>query len=258
MKILRASVVIACFFSFPIAAVEAEEFVFNFNDSVPPEFTVGGNGTFSQTLNSSIVYSGAKSLQLTTSRGSGPNYAFTTLNLGKSIQRISFAIYDMFAGASPFYMYFGITDSNATPTGILAWQDAALSDDVLIYGGSNMVPTARTVGWHTVVVEFTQNIATYTYDGKLLGTYTSTAPLNVTSVGWTVDSVGSGTHSIYIDDVVVQTVPDPVYEVSLTLKSSTDMINWTPVLTNVIETLNPREFYKTDIAVQLKEPTPTP
>ena len=52
--------------------------------------------------------------------------------------------------------------------------------------------------------------------------------------------------------------PDPVYEVSLTLKSSTDMINWTSVLTNVIETQNPLEFYKTDISVQLKEPTPTP
>jgi hypothetical protein len=202
MKILNLSTLIACCFGVLIAAVEAEEFVFNFNESIPPEFTVGGNGTFSQTLNSSVVYSGANSLQLTTSRGSGPNYAGTGLSFTDPIQRISFAIYDQFAGSAPFYMYFGLGPVT------MAWQDAGLSDDVLIYGG-DAVPTLRTVGWHTVQAEVTDNIITYLYDGSLLGTFTATESLNITNAGWTVDSASGGTYSIYIDEVVVQTVPEP-------------------------------------------------
>lgn len=202
MKILNISTLVACFFGILNAAVEAEEFVFNFNESIPPEFTVGGNGTFSQTLNSSVVYSGANSLQLTTSRGSGPNYAGTGLTFTDPIQRISFAIYDQFAGSAPFYMYFGLGP------GLMAWQDAGLSDDVLIYGG-DAIPTLRTVGWHTVQAEITDNIITYLYDGSLLGTFTATESLNITNAGWTVDSAFSGTYSIYIDEVVVQTVPEP-------------------------------------------------
>lgn len=46
----------------------------------------------------------------------------------------------------------------------------------------------------------------------------------------------------------------PVYEVSLTLKSSTNMSDWTSVITNNIETFNPKEFYKTDISVTIKAP----
>jgi hypothetical protein len=46
----------------------------------------------------------------------------------------------------------------------------------------------------------------------------------------------------------------PVYEVSLTLKSSTNLNEWTSVLTNKIETYNPNEFYKTDISVTIKPP----
>lgn len=46
----------------------------------------------------------------------------------------------------------------------------------------------------------------------------------------------------------------PVYEVSLILKSSTNLNEWTSVLTNKIETYNPNEFYKTDISVMIKPP----
>lgn len=45
-----------------------------------------------------------------------------------------------------------------------------------------------------------------------------------------------------------------VYEVSLTLKSSTNMTDWIPVLTNIVETYNPQEFYKNDISVRIKAP----
>jgi hypothetical protein len=47
----------------------------------------------------------------------------------------------------------------------------------------------------------------------------------------------------------------PVYEVSLSLKSSTNLNEWTSVVTNKIETYNPHEFYKTDISVTIKPPT---
>ncbi len=46
----------------------------------------------------------------------------------------------------------------------------------------------------------------------------------------------------------------PVYEVSLTLHSSTNMADWTSILTNKIETYNPKEFYKTGISVSIKPP----
>ena len=45
-----------------------------------------------------------------------------------------------------------------------------------------------------------------------------------------------------------------VYEVTLTLKSSTNMTDWIPVLTNIVETYNPQEFYKNDISVRIKAP----
>ncbi len=46
----------------------------------------------------------------------------------------------------------------------------------------------------------------------------------------------------------------PIYEVSLTLKSSTNLNEWTSVITNTIETYNPKEFYRTDISVTIKPP----
>jgi hypothetical protein len=45
-----------------------------------------------------------------------------------------------------------------------------------------------------------------------------------------------------------------VYEVTLTLKSSTNMTDWAPVLTNIVETYNPQEFYKNEISVRIKLP----
>ena len=47
---------------------------------------------------------------------------------------------------------------------------------------------------------------------------------------------------------------NPVYEVSLILNSSSDLTTWTPVLTNIVETYNPQEFYKNDISVRIKAP----
>jgi hypothetical protein len=202
---------------FTASIAQAEDYLFTFNDSIPPEFTIGGNGTFSQSLNSSIVYTGINSLQITTSRGFGPNYAGTGLAFDQPIERISFAIYDQYAGSAPFYMYFGLG-----PT-IMAWQDAGLSDDVLIYGGS-AVPTPRTVGWHTVEAVVSNNVITYSYDGSFLGTYTATEALNITNAGWTVDSAGGGTYSIYIDDVAVQTVPEPTINVLLIIAATLGVV----------------------------------
>jgi Concanavalin A-like lectin/glucanases superfamily len=48
----------------------------------------------------------------------------------------------------------------------------------------------------------------------------------------------------------------PVYEVTLTTKSSTNLNEWTGILTNKIETYNPTEFYKNDISVTIKPPAP--
>ena len=84
-----------------------------------------------------------------------------------------------------------------------------------------------------------------------------------------VEASGSGTSGIdgFYDDIRIYDralssteVTDlynaerPVYEVTLTLKSSTNITDWTPVLTNIVETYNPQEFYKNDISVRIKAP----
>ena len=43
--------------------------------------------------------------------------------------------------------------------------------------------------------------------------------------------------------------------VTLVLKSSTDLINWTPFATHYLETYNDKEFYKADISVSTVPPT---
>jgi len=43
--------------------------------------------------------------------------------------------------------------------------------------------------------------------------------------------------------------------VTLVLKSSTDLINWTPFATHYLETYNDKEFYKADISVSTNPPT---
>ena len=45
------------------------------------------------------------------------------------------------------------------------------------------------------------------------------------------------------------------YYVTLVLKSSTDLINWTPFATHYLETYNDKEFYKADISVSTNPPT---
>lgn len=195
--------VLICFF---ISNSSHASYLYNFNSGVPPEFSIGGNGFFSQSSNSTIF---PNTLEITTSRGSGPNYAGSSITLSDPISSISFSIYDQYAGNAPFYMYFGLGPA------MLAWQDAGLSDNVLIYGG-NSVPTPRSVGWHTVDAQINENVITFLYNGSLLGNYTSATPLNITNTGWTVDSAGGGTYSMFIDDISIQTT------------SNSPVVTWSP------------------------------
>lgn len=50
----------------------------------------------------------------------------------------------------------------------------------------------------------------------------------------------------------IASVAQPLYEVTLTLQSSTNMTTWTNVLTNVVETTNTKEFYRNLIDVKIK------
>jgi hypothetical protein len=60
------------------------------------------------------------------------------------------------------------------------------------------------------------------------------------------------TGAVPLGNIAFESVP--VYEVSLILQSSSSLTNWTPVLTNIVETQNPQEFYKNDISVRIKTP----
>lgn len=55
--------------------------------------------------------------------------------------------------------------------------------------------------------------------------------------------------------VLLYNLERPVYEVTLVLKSSTNMASWASVYTNIVETFNAQEFYKKDISVRIKPPT---
>ena len=55
---------------------------------------------------------------------------------------------------------------------------------------------------------------------------------------------------------IVTSQPNPQkYYVTLVLKSSTDLLNWSPFATYHLETYNDKEFYKADISVSTNPPT---
>mgnify|MGYP002632893289 CR=1 FL=1 len=90
------------------------------------------------------------------------------------------------------------------------------------------------------------NAVTFAEDGILYATYGQDI-LQFSPEG-TATTFASGLGAIGL------TYAATVYEVTLTLKSSSNLTTWTPVLTNIVETQNPQEFYKNDISVRIKAP----
>jgi hypothetical protein len=76
-------------------------------------------------------------------------------------------------------------------------------------------------------------------------------------VAGSISSVGIWNRTLTAAEVLdLYNSQRPVYDVTLTLKSSTNLNQWENILTNKIETYNPAEFYKTDISVTIKQPSP--
>ena len=127
--------------------------------------------------------------------------------------------------------------------------------------------------WTMVTITVSNNGAPNLYiNGSLVRTGLSSGRVKIASVfaGDDYQGIGGGGYGRYagsIDDLLLYNralssteVTDLYnaqrveYEVTLTLKSSTNMKDWTPVLTNIVETRNPQEFYKKDISVRIKAP----
>jgi hypothetical protein len=179
----------------------------DFEGGIPSNMAVFGNSGFSQQLSSSPVYSGSNSLAITLSSGSPQGFAYSVLSFTTPIQSLSFALYDEFAGNAPFYMYF-----YAWNPGPIAWPDAGLADNVQIWGDSNSVllqTINRSVGWHIVSAELNGDTATFSYDGQPFATYTSNNLAPLYELAWNISNAGTGTHSMYIDNVQVELVPEP-------------------------------------------------
>lgn len=175
------------------------------DDSIPSIMQVSGNGTYSMAMSDYTAHLGEYSLELKTTRVSGPNYATITASLETPIRAFSFALYDEHAGEAPFYMYFYAWGDG----GPLAWQDRNLSDNVLFYGGLVFEDIVRTEGWHVISGELIGDTATYHYDGVAFASYTSESIAPLTVLSWTIDSASGGTYSMYIDALDILAVPEP-------------------------------------------------
>jgi hypothetical protein len=178
---------------------------YNFDGSIPSNMTTTGIGA-SQSLNSSIVYSGSHSLQITTSAPSGLTFATANLQMSDPISALTYNYYDAFGSSSPFYMYLFLGPAT------LAWQDAGLAGNTLIYGGVNLPgsPVRVPGSWNTVSVNLFDNAITYSLNSNFIGYYLhdkATSP--ITLAGFGIASAGPGTYSMYIDNVTVTTVPEP-------------------------------------------------
>lgn len=177
---------------------------YNFDGAIPSNFSTVGIGA-SQSLSSTYVHSGTHSLQITTTAPSGLTFATANMQMGEPVTNLSYAYYDQFGASSPFYMYLFLGPAT------LAWQDAGLSGNTLIYGGVNLGSLTRVPGtWNTVSVNLLNNAITYSINNNLLGYYlldNVTSPISLAGFG--IASAGSGTSSMYIDSVTVTTVPEP-------------------------------------------------
>jgi len=178
---------------------------YNFDGSIPSNMTTTGIGA-TQSLNSSIVYSGSHSLQITTSAPSGLTFATANLQMNDPITSLTYNYYDAFGSTSPFYMYLFLGPAT------LAWQDAGLAGNTLIYGGENIAgsPVRVPGSWNTVSVNLFDNAITYSLNNNFLGYYlldNVTSPINL--VGFGIAAASSGTYSMNIDNVTVTTVPEP-------------------------------------------------
>jgi hypothetical protein len=140
------------------------------------------------------------------------------------------------------------------------------------YDGNNLIVFTNTVSlgtWNQAALSFdqTSGVAAFYLNGALMSTISSLPPLRnlgdyPIEVGGlderfigSISDVTIYNRALSDDEVLaLYNAERPVYEVTLTLKSSTNMTDWVPVLTNIVETYNPQEFYKNDISVRIKAP----
>ena len=183
-----------------LGSIKAATTTYGFETGIPSNFVLTEG--VSQSLNSSTVYSGSQSLKITENHP-GPGGAVSMMTVIEPIESLTFSIYDEFATNSPFYMYLFL--GSAT----LAWEDSPLSDSILIHGGNSTLTYTRTVGWHTVDVNIQGDTISYQIDNIFLGTHTEIGRDPIYKAGFCIDSAGSGTYSMYIDQVQVSTIPEP-------------------------------------------------
>jgi hypothetical protein len=205
---------------------KAATIVYDFESGIPSEFVLTGgessdawrqpwaswpsnyalNSGDTQVIDTSIVYRGSQSLKLSTTQA-GPGGTVTKLTTNDPITRLTFSIYDEFATNSPYYMYLFVGAGGWGPW--LAWQDAPLSDSVLVYGGDNTYSFTRTPGWQKVEVDFQGDIMSYKVNDVFTGSHTQIGRPLIYDIAFCIDSVSGGTYSTYIDQIEITTPAAP-------------------------------------------------
>jgi hypothetical protein len=132
--------------------------------------------------------------------------------------------------------------------------------------------------WHHVVYTYSNSLydAAFYVNGVLLtetglSSLTGYYSINTSDSQLCVNGNGAGNESLGISGAItaigiwnraltsaevlaLYNSQRPVYEVTLTTRSSTNLSSWSSIITNKIETYNPTEFYKNDISVTIKQP----
>jgi Concanavalin A-like lectin/glucanases superfamily len=203
-----------------------------------------------------------------------PNYLPTNNSHGMAVMNLRSGVgqYER----SPFMAIGGGTSSSWATF----WSYTQISAPTDTYPGFSQVFTPEKSitpnAWqHLAVTSDSNNVRKIYLDGKLKSTGASSGygdRLSTLLIGADIRDSLANSASFFSGSISAIRVYDrplsdtevgainllerPLYEVTLTTKSSTNLNEWTSVLTNKIETYNPTEFYKNDISVTIKPPAP--
>lgn len=181
--------------------------------SVPSAFSLTGQaGAFSQSITSTNSYAGSNALSLNLTCTGPSQWAQTTIVLPDVVQHVSFAIYDEFAGSSPFYNYFFLVDSldaNIPADGLL-YLDSGYEGIVHMVGETTTFSTTRTVGWHVMDAFIGNDTIEYHMDGNLMGTVAIDPSRHIDSIVFNISNAGNHrSDSLLIDNLSITTIPEP-------------------------------------------------
>lgn len=214
MKIFSTIVLFSVSSMFTSGTLFGAVSVFDFEGtSVPSAFSLTGQaGAFSQSITSTNSYAGSKALSLNLTCTGPSQWAQTTITLPDVIQHISFAIYDEFAGSSPFYNYLFLLDSldSNIPADGLLYLDSGYEGIVHMYGETTTFSTTRTVGWHVMEAFIGSSTIEYRMDGNLMGTVAIAPSRRIDSIAFSIANAGNHrSDSLLIDNLSITTIPEP-------------------------------------------------